>query len=100
MFKVTYIAMVPTVAVFLAKQPVEKQFDLSSLQWIRLGAGTTNKDTLDTLEKKFNMPHIYSGFGMTETTWMTHCNRQNGGNRKGSIGLVQPFCESKVGLCI
>lgn len=88
--------MIPTVAVFLAKQPVEKQFDLSSLQFLMLGAGSTSKEIVDALEKKFNTKHIYPGFGMTETTWFTHCNRQNGGNKKGSIGLVQPFCESKV----
>lgn len=84
----------PAVAVQMAKQPVEEQYDLSSLKVVRCGASALSIETIDALKKKFKCI-VYQGYGMTEATIRTHSNFR-GANREGSIGIVMPFCECKV----
>lgn len=86
--------MVPPIAVELAKQPVEKMFNLSSLKVIRSGSGPVGKETILTIEKKLNC-HYFMVYGMTETTAITHANTIKY-NKAGSIGVTRLFCETKV----
>lgn len=87
------ITVVPPIAIQLAKLPVEKQFNLSSLQDVKCGGAPVSKDILAALMSKFNVT-ASQAYGMTETI------RSHGtvGKclREGSIGVIFPFCESKV----
>jgi len=85
---------VPALAVALAKEPVEKQYDLSSLMAFRSGSAAVSKDIILKLQEKFNCMY-FQVYGMTETTMATHVNSIDY-NKEGSIGVVRPFCESKV----
>ncbi len=84
----------PAIAVQLAKQPVEKLYDLSSLKVIRCGASALSAETIDVLQRKLKCI-VFQGYGMTEATVRSHANFK-GANREGSIGIVMPFCECKV----
>lgn len=88
--------MVPTIAVQLAKQPVEEQYDLSSLKHIGCGAAALSVETMRVLKNKFKCI-VNQSYGMTEATVRSHANFRHF-NREGSIGVVLPFCECKVSL--
>jgi len=85
--------LVPPIAVRLAKEPVEKTYDLSSIVDIGSGGAALSQKTITALEKKFRC-EINQGYGMTETC------RSHGTNffpkKENSIGIVYPFCEAKV----
>ena len=94
--QITIVSLVPAIAIQLAKQPVEKRYDLSSLRVIRCGASALSAETIRILKQKLNCT-VYQGYGMTEATVRSHANYK-GVNREGSIGIVMPFCQSKLSL--
>lgn len=91
--QITVVTVVPPTAIQLAKLPVEKQYDLSSLKEIRCGGAKLSQEIIDELERKLDCK-AYQGYGMTETV-RTHTHFAHF-KREGSIGVVYPFCESKV----
>lgn len=93
-FQVTVMFLVPAIAVQLLKQPVEKHYNLSSLKLMRCGASAISKDTILGIQEKFGII-LLQLYGLTEATLNTHGNTFTQ-NRDGSIGVVMPFCESKV----
>ncbi|XP_046655334.1 4-coumarate--CoA ligase 1-like isoform X3 [Daphnia pulicaria] len=93
-FKITLLFLVPAIAVQLLKHPVEKHYDLTSLKMLRSGAAAISKDTLVALAEKFGVL-VLQLYGLTEATLCTHGNTFTY-NRDGSIGVVAPFCESKI----
>ena len=92
--QVTVVSLVPAIAVPMCKYPVEQQYDLSSIRYIFSGAAALSKEVADRLAEKLSC-FIFQGYGMTESTMRTHSNFF-GNSRDGSIGVVMPFCESKV----
>jgi long-subunit acyl-CoA synthetase (AMP-forming) len=68
--RVTYLLVVPPVAVLLIKSPLLSQYDLSSVKFLLCGAAPLGKDTSTALEKVFsaNGAHTRQGWGMTEAT--------------------------------
>lgn len=90
--------VVPAVAVRMIKEPVEQQYDLSSLRLLRIGAAPTRKDVIEGLVDKLGCMVIQM-YGLTEGTLCTHGNTFNY-NKEGSIGVVQPFVECKVYICL
>ena len=87
--------IVPPIAVRLAKEPIENQYDLSSLIDMASGGAALSQETMSSLEKKLSCS-INQGYGMTET------GRSHGTSffpkRENSIGVVYPFYEAKVSL--
>ena len=82
----------------MVKQPVEKLYDLSSLRMVRSGAAAISKETILGLQEKFGVLYLQL-YGLTEGTLCSHGNTFTM-NRDGSVGVVMPFCESKVALQI
>ena len=92
--QVSALFVVPALAVQMVKLPVEKQYDLSSLKMMRTGAAAISKDVILGLQEKFGIFYLQL-YGLTEGTLCSHGNTFSH-NRDGSIGVVMPFCESKV----
>ncbi|MGY1637963.1 long-chain fatty acid--CoA ligase [Geodermatophilus sp. SYSU D00742] len=67
--RVTYVGMVPTVAVDLARHAKATGADLSSLRALVLGGSTPSLELLRTLECDLGVP-VYQGWGMTEISPM------------------------------
>lgn len=88
------MTLVPAIAIQIAKQPVEKQYDLSSLKVVNSSTAVLGKEILVSLRQKLNCL-LTQSYGMTELTLASHGNTF-GFNREGSIGVVLPFNQSKV----
>ena len=88
------MVIVPAILVQLAKHPVEREYDLSSLRLIRCGAAPLSQSTVDFMQQKLSC-FILQAYGMTESTHASHSNTF-AFQRDRSIGVVMPFCESVV----
>lgn len=84
--------LVPPIVVRLAKEPVENEYNLTSLEDILSGGAPLSQKNA-AFERKFGSI-INKGYGMTETT-RSHSTR-GFPKRKDSIGVVNPFYECKV----
>lgn len=69
-YKITYLALVPPIAVLLIKSPLVSQYDISSIKFLLCGAAPLGKETSMQLEKLFqaNNPVVRQGWGMSEAT--------------------------------
>ncbi len=67
--RVTYVGMVPTVAVDLLRHVAEHGADLSSLRALVLGGSTPSIDLIRAIERDLGVP-VYQGWGMTEMSPM------------------------------
>lgn len=69
-FRITYLLLVPPVAVSLIKSQLVDQYDLSSVKFLLCGAAPLGKDTSKQLEGIFQGNDVKSrqGWGMTEAT--------------------------------
>ncbi|ORX62635.1 acetyl-CoA synthetase-like protein [Hesseltinella vesiculosa] len=66
-YKVTIGSIVPPIAVILAKHPLVRQFDLSSLRILSSGAAPLGQEHIEAVNRVIPAV-IRQGFGMTETT--------------------------------
>lgn len=72
--RVTYVGMVPTIAVDLLRHVRAHGGDLSSLRALVLGGSTPSLDLIRDLEQELRVP-VYQGWGMTETGPMASFTR-------------------------
>jgi len=86
-FKPTVIALVPTMYIGLLNLPALKKTDISFIKGAFSGSAPLPVEVINTFEK-ITGGVIIEGFGMTETTPVTHNNPFADGARKvGSVGL-------------
>lgn len=93
-YGVTFTFIAPPIAVLLAKHPLVDEFDLSSLRAVFSGASTLDDDLARAVEKRLGV-HVQQGYGMTETSPVTHTNTDPELNR-GSIGRLVANTEHKL----
>uniref|UniRef100_A0A2A4JMM7 Luciferin 4-monooxygenase n=2 Tax=Heliothis virescens TaxID=7102 RepID=A0A2A4JMM7_HELVI len=68
-YKVTNLAAVPPIVVFLAKAPIVEKYDLSSITAVWCGAAPLSSETIDqALKRMRNCKGIFQAYGMTETS--------------------------------
>lgn len=69
-YRITYLTLVPPIAVLLVKSPLVSQYDISSVQFLLCGAAPLGKETSMQLEKLFqaNNAVVRQGWGMSEAT--------------------------------
>lgn len=66
-YKITELSLVPPIAVMLAKHPIVKKYDLSSVESIGCGAAPLGSEASRELEKVWNgRLNLKQGWGMTE----------------------------------
>ncbi|MGD0021045.1 MAG: long-chain fatty acid--CoA ligase [Smithellaceae bacterium] len=86
-FKPTIIALVPTMYIGLLNLPALKKTDISFIKGAFSGSAPLPVEVINNFEK-ITGGVIIEGFGMTETTPVTHNNPFADGARKvGSVGL-------------
>ncbi|KAG0749672.1 hypothetical protein G6F16_004848 [Rhizopus arrhizus] len=93
-YKITTAAIVPPVAVHLAKSPVVSKYDLSSMCRVGCGAAPLSKEHVDSLNKRINA-EVKQGYGMTETTSGVILQTSKH-IAPGSIGVLVPNTECKI----
>ncbi|XP_022905801.1 luciferin 4-monooxygenase-like [Onthophagus taurus] len=88
-YKLTQIQIVPTVTVFLAKNPIVDQYDLSNLEDILTGGSPLSENVEKRIMDRLKIKHIRQIYGMTETTLNITCVPV-GLWKQGSVGKLVP----------
>ena len=92
---VTRAYVVPPIALALAKHPAVDAHDLSSLDTIMSGAASLGGELAEAVAKRVGCA-VIQGYGLTETSPVTHVTRPDGENRPGSIGQSLPGTECRL----
>ncbi|WP_121742776.1 long-chain-fatty-acid--CoA ligase [Natronorubrum halophilum] len=93
--QLTLMHGVPAMYNDVINQPDAEAFDLSSLRLCGVGGSGIPVEVLRRFEELYE-PTIYEGYGLTETSPITHFNSPIEGRRIGSIGKTVPGVDSKV----
>lgn len=94
-FKVTFAPLVPTMYIGLLNHPDMDNTDLTSIKGCFSGSAPLPLDVINDFQKKTGSI-IVEGFGLTESTPVTHINPFKGNRKQGSIGIPIPETECKI----
>jgi long-chain acyl-CoA synthetase len=95
-FRPTFAPLVPTMYIGMLNHPDLKKTDMSCIKGAFSGSAPLPVEVIHNFEKATGAV-IVEGFGMTETTPVTHVNPFAGGARKvGSIGVPLSDTECRI----
>lgn len=95
-YGVTLAHLVPPIVITLSKNPIVDNYDLSKLTRIFCGAAPLGEELTRACTKRLDC-HIRQGYGMTETSPVTHSSPADPAQVKfGSVGVPAPGTECKV----
>jgi long-chain acyl-CoA synthetase len=95
-FRPTFAPLVPTMYIGMLNHPDLQKTDMSCIKGAFSGSAPLPVEVIHNFEKATGAV-IVEGFGMTETTPVTHINPFAGGARKvGSIGVPIPDTECRI----
>jgi acyl-CoA synthetase (AMP-forming)/AMP-acid ligase II len=92
---VTRAYVVPPIALALGKHPAVEGRDLSAIRTIMSGAAPLGGELAEAVAKRIDCD-VIQGYGLTETSPVTHVIRPDGENRPGSIGPPLPLTECRL----
>lgn len=97
-YKVTAFTLVPPIAVALAKSPLVKKYDLSSIRNITSGAAPLSAAICHDLEKLWpdGVVNVKQGWGMSETTCTAMMWDPNMHSDSFGVGQPSPNCEAVI----
>ena len=94
--KPTFAPLVPTMYIGMLNHPLIEKTDLSSITGCFSGSAPLPVEVINAFEKKTGAV-IVEGFGMTESTPVTHVNPFSRSNRKiGSVGIPISGTEARI----
>ncbi|HEX9716582.1 MAG TPA: 4-coumarate--CoA ligase family protein [Actinomycetota bacterium] len=94
--RVTRAYLVPPIVLALAKHPAVDGYDLSGLEVIMSGAAPLDATLAEACAKRLGC-NVIQGYGLTESSPVTHVNSDRPGEaRSGSIGQILPSTEAVV----
>lgn len=94
-YKITFIYIVPPMALLLAKHPCVDDFDLSSVRITNSGAAPLTRELQEAVFRRCKI-RIKQGYGLSETSPTTHEQRFEDWDKKiGTIGRLQPNMQAK-----
>ena len=94
-YKATYIPAVPTLYNGMINFPDLKKYDISSLRACFSGGAALPMGTIKNFEK-LTGAQICEGYGLTETSPITHCNPYGSQTKLGTIGLPRSNTDAKL----
>ena len=95
-YRVTLAHLVPPIVLALSKNPIVDDYDLSSLKAIFSGAAPLDENLTRACNQRLNL-NIRQGYGMTETSPVTHSSPADPARVKyGSVGFAAPNTECKI----
>lgn len=94
-YKVTLFPAVPALYVAINNYPNIEALDISSIKYCFSGSAPLPIEVMERFEKLTGAV-ITEGFGLTETTPITHVNPLEGGRKAGSIGIPVPGTDIKI----
>ncbi|MBN1574209.1 MAG: long-chain fatty acid--CoA ligase [Deltaproteobacteria bacterium] len=93
--KLSFLPAVPTMFIGMLRHPDFNKYDLSSLKGCFSGAAPLPLEVIKEFEEATGS-QICEGYGLSETTPVTHINPFGGKTKVGSIGLPVPNTEVKI----
>lgn len=94
--EVTRVYVVPPIALALAKHPLVDEFDTSSIELIFSGAAPLGAELEEACAKRLDT-RVCQGYGMTESSPVSHCVPfPDGELRPGTIGVPLPNMECRI----
>jgi long-chain acyl-CoA synthetase len=94
-FKVSFAPLVPTMYIGMLDHPDIEHTDLTSVKGCFSGSAPLPLEVINNFQEKTGSV-IVEGFGLTESTPVTHINPFNGVRKIGSIGLPISDTECKI----
>jgi len=94
-FRPTFAPLVPTMYIGMLNHPEIKKTDMSCLKGAFSGSAPLPVEVIHEFEKATGAI-IIEGFGLTETTPVTHVNPFAGVRKVGSIGVPLPDTECRI----
>jgi long-chain acyl-CoA synthetase len=94
-YKPTHVAMVPTMFIGILNHPQIGEIDISSVKGCFCGSAPLPVEVIRAWEAKTGSV-ICEGFGMTESSPITHINPYIRTRKPGSIGLPIPNTEARI----
>lgn len=94
-FKVTFAPLVPTMYIGILDHPDLATTDLTSIKGCFSGSAPLPLEVINNFQEKTGSI-IVEGFGLTESTPVTHVNPFKGVRKQGSIGVPIPETECKI----
>jgi len=95
-YRVTLAHLVPPIVLALSKNPIVDEYDLSTLKAVFSGAAPLDENLTRACMQRLNL-HIRQGYGMTETSPVTHSSPADPAQVKhGSVGFAAPNTECKI----
>ena len=94
-YKVTLFPGVPTIYVAINKYASEKKVNLSSVKFCLSGGAPLPVEVAEEFER-ITGGKVREGYGLSESSPVTHANLAYGEPRKGSIGLPLPDTLAKI----
>jgi acyl-CoA synthetase (AMP-forming)/AMP-acid ligase II len=87
--------VVPPIAIALAKHPAVDHYDLRHLKTIFCGAAPLGPGIEEALQQRLQVV-VRQGYGMTETSPVTHYGESRGPVRRGTVGQLVPSTECRI----
>jgi acyl-CoA synthetase (AMP-forming)/AMP-acid ligase II len=95
-YKITFANVVPPIVLALAKHPLVDKYDLRGLRTVFSGAAPLSEGVAGLASARIGC-EVIQGYGLTETSPVTHATRAGAEGRKvAGIGPPIPNTESKV----
>nr|WOX60591.1 luciferin 4-monooxygenase [Pteroptyx tener] len=94
-YKCTSVILVPTLFAILNRSELLEKFDLSNLTEIASGGAPLAKEVGEAVARRFNLPGVRQGYGLTETT-SAFIITPEGDDKPGASGKVVPLMKVKV----
>jgi len=94
-FKPTLFPGAPTMYISLINYPDVHKYDLSSIEVCVSGAAALPLEVQEKFEK-LTGGRLIEGYGLTETSPITHANNIWGVRKTGSIGIPYPDTEARI----
>ncbi|XP_064623191.1 uncharacterized protein LOC135485270 [Lineus longissimus] len=94
-YKASFLCIVPPIALFLAKHPVVEKFDLSSVRDVICAAAPLSEAMEAALVQRIGKI-VRQGYGLTETSPVSHLCPLDHKGKTGSIGLLLPNSKAKI----
>ena len=92
-FRPTYFPAVPTVFVSLLNHPKVKQYGLEKVRTFNTGGAPCPVEVIEQWERTFGRT-LNEGYGLSETSPVTHTTPQLAKRKPGTIGL--PVCDTDI----
>jgi len=94
-FKPTFVALVPTMYIGMLNHPDIKKTDMSCIRGAFSGSAPLPVEVIHEFER-ITGAVIVEGFGLTETTPVTHINPFGGVRKVGSVGVPVSDTECRI----